>query len=63
MLLILTAGLNLLLAFTMNPRDAAMAFGASALASKLALFVVQYLILRGRPRRSMRARLEAEASA
>ena len=62
-LLILTAGLNLLLAFTMSPRDAAMAFGASALASKLALFVVQYLILRGRARRSMRARLEAEASA
>ena len=62
-LLILTAGLNLLLAFNVSPREAAMAFGVSALASKVALFAVQYLILRGCARRSMRARLEVAAAA
>lgn len=62
-LLILTAGLNLLLAFHLSPREAAMAFGVSALASKVALFAIQYLILRSRARRSMRAHLQAAASA
>ena len=60
-LLILTAALNLSLSLSVSSRTAALAFGAAALASKVALFAIQYLFLRGRTRRSMRARLEAPA--
>ena len=63
LLMLLTAVLNLALSLLVSPRVAAMAFSASALVSKVALFTAQYAILRRHTRRAMRTRLELATSA
>ncbi len=58
-LLILTAAVNLTLSLTQSARTTALVFGVFAPASKVALFVVQYVTLRHRTRRRIREALEA----
>lgn len=58
-LMFATAALNLVLVGALPPRVAAAAFVAWGVASKLSLFLAQYVVLRARAVRAYRARADA----